>query len=189
MIAVSPPRDRAPWLGTALVLALAAPLVPGAAPRTPAVAPSAPWVVEGRRGGGARGGGDGRGRQVSTEHSRETLRSILRAGGQIVAGTESPITPHGASLHGEPGEYIAAGLTAIEALGTATTRAAAVLGLPADLGSIEPGTLADLIVVEGDPPDVRNARRMKRVIRNGEVFDIDALMNTPAAKTDAGAFQ
>lgn len=139
-----------------------------------------PWVVEGASGRGGRGGrGGGAGRQLSAQHSRETVRAVFREGGQVVAGTDSPISPYGASLHAELAEYIAAGLTPFEALSTATTRAAKVLGLERDLGSVEPGKLADLIVVEGDPlADVHAAKRVKQVIRNGDVFTMDQLMSS-----------
>jgi len=51
------------------------------------------------------------------------------------------------------------------------------MGVGADLGSIEPGKLADLSVIDGNPlENIRDLRRVTRVIKNGNVYDIDALL-------------
>jgi imidazolonepropionase-like amidohydrolase len=57
------------------------------------------------------------------------------------------------------------------------------LGAGADLGTIEAGKLADLVIIEGDPlVDVRNARNIRTVIKNGQVFEMKQLL----AGTDTG---
>lgn len=100
------------------------------------------------------------------------ILAIERAGGRIVAGTD---TPNPASLHAELMAYVAAGMTPYEALRTATVNPAAALGL--DAGSIEPGKLADLLVVDGNPlDDIAHARRVQRVIANGRVIGMDELL-------------
>ena len=59
---------------------------------------------------------------------------------------------------------------------------------PADLGSIEPGKLADLVVVDGDPlADIRNARKVKTVIKDGQVFDMKALLDGGRRETNSAA--
>src|SRR5262249_7423995 len=69
------------------------------------------------------------------------------------------------------------GLTPFEALQTATTIAAEALGAAGDLGSIEPGKLADLVFVEGNPlADIKNARKVRRVMKNGELYGMDVLL-------------
>ena len=69
------------------------------------------------------------------------------------------------------------GLTPFEVLQTATIRAAEALGEGANLGSVEAGKLADLVVVSDDPlVDVKNARKVKIVIKNGEVHRLEALL-------------
>jgi Tol biopolymer transport system component len=102
----------------------------------------------------------------------QTVMSVQRAGGRITAGTD---TPSAAYLHSELLAYVMAGMTPFEALKTATVNSAAALGL--DAGSIEPGKLADLVIVEGNPlENIAAARRVKRVIANGRVYDVDALV-------------
>ena len=74
-------------------------------------------------------------------------------------------------------------MTPYEALKAATVNPAQALGL--DAGTIEPGKLADLIVVDGDPlADVANAHKVNRVIANGRVYELNQLLNgTPAKST------
>jgi Tol biopolymer transport system component/imidazolonepropionase-like amidohydrolase len=98
---------------------------------------------------------------------------VMRAGGLIVAGTD---TPNAINLHGEIVAYTIAGMTNYEALKAATINPAQALGL--DAGTIEPGKLADLIMVDGDPlVNVANAHNVKRVIANGRLYDMNQLIN------------
>lgn len=111
----------------------------------------------------------------------EMVLAVTKAGGRIVAGTDSPIIPYGLSLHTELEHYVAGGLTPFQALQTATVIPAEALGMSADLGTIEPGKLADLAIVDGDPlADVRHARKVRRVIKDGEVFALEDLLKRPA---------
>jgi imidazolonepropionase-like amidohydrolase len=70
-----------------------------------------------------------------------------------------------------------AGLTPFEALQTATVNAAQALGVAGELGTIEPGKLADLTFLGGDPLiDIRNTRDVKRVMRGGRLFLVSDLL-------------
>jgi imidazolonepropionase-like amidohydrolase len=96
----------------------------------------------------------------------------MHAGGLIVAGTD---TPNALNLHGELMAYTMAGMTPYEALKTATVNPAQALAV--DTGTIEPGKLADLVIVEGDPlADIANAHKVKRVIANGRVYEMSQLL-------------
>ena len=76
------------------------------------------------------------------------VKALRDAGIPIVAGTDA--LP-GFTLHRELEDYVAAGLTAPEALRAATLVPARVMKLDKDLGTVAPGKLADLILVDGDP--------------------------------------
>ncbi|HMB78591.1 MAG TPA: amidohydrolase family protein, partial [Vicinamibacterales bacterium] len=105
------------------------------------------------------------------------VMDVMRAGGVIVAGTD---TPNAINLHGEIASYVAAGMTPYEALKAATVNPARALAL--DAGTIEAGKLADLIMVEGDPlANVANAHKVRRVIANGRVYEMEQLINRGTA--------
>ena len=106
------------------------------------------------------------------------LKAIAAAGGTIVAGTDAPIVPYGLSLHVELETFVHAGLTPFQALQTATVNAAQALGLGDELGTIEPGKIADLTFLGSDPLlDIRNTRDVKRVMRGGRVYTVQDLVS------------
>ena len=107
----------------------------------------------------------------------ETVRRVVRGGGRVIAGTDAPIVPYGLSLHAELELYVMGGLTPFEALQTATSVPAAAFGAGEDLGTIRTGTLADLVVVRGNPlENISDARRVEVVVKNGEVFTVEELL-------------
>ena len=103
---------------------------------------------------------------------------IHRARIEIMAGTDTPIgllTP-GKSLHRELLLLVEAGLTPMEALKTATLNPARYFGLEDELGTIETGMWADLIMLNSNPlEDIRNSKEIYTVIRQGNVLDQNRL--------------
>ncbi len=86
-------------------------------------------------------------------HQMQFVRKLHERGGLIIAGTD-PVLGNlipGYALHRELRNLVEAGLTPLEAIRAATLNAATVLRQEENLGSIEPGKLADLVVVDGDP--------------------------------------
>ena len=78
-------------------------------------------------------------------------------------------------MHDELELLVEAGLTPSEAIAAATSNAAAHLGLE-DVGTIEPGKVADMVLLSADPlADIRNTRRISEVIVGGGFVDRRAL--------------
>jgi hypothetical protein len=74
----------------------------------------------------------------------------------------------------------------IDALTAFTAGAAYVNFLEADTGTIEPGKLADLVLVDGDPlTAITDLRKTRRVIKDGVVYDVDALTRGPARRSSS----
>ncbi|MEP7117514.1 MAG: amidohydrolase family protein, partial [Acidobacteriota bacterium] len=111
------------------------------------------------------------------------VAALVAGGGRVIAGTDSPINPYGVALLSELEHYVRGGLSPAEAIRTATAVPAEAMGLGADLGTIEAGKLADLVVVDGNPlVTITDLRRTKRVIKDGVLFDIDTLLRGPVAR-------
>ena len=99
-----------------------------------------------------------------------TLRELHRQGLTIVAGTDQAIP--GYSLHRELEIYVQAGFTPMEALQAATSVPAKVLGLDGEVGTVQVGKRADMLLLDGDPlADIHNTRRIAKTIANGSVYD------------------
>ena len=91
------------------------------------------------------------------------------AGVLIAAGTDAGVTKHGNNAR-ELELYVEHGLTPEEAIVTATVNAAALIGMEDELGTIEPGKVADLIAVAGDPlKDISVLKNVPVVIQGGRV--------------------
>lgn len=123
--------------------------------------------------------GRGPGRTSLTE-GQKTVYALHKAGVRLIAGVDSPLTPYAAALHIELQDYVAAGLTPLEALRTATINIATLMGAEKDLGTLEVGKLADLVIVDGNPlVNIADTLRVRTVMRSGEVFTIEQLLQVP----------
>lgn len=114
-------------------------------------------------------------RRAGYEHVTEFLRKYSEAGGKILAASDTgccaQIVP-GLSLHYEMQMLTDMGITPMKALQGATLWAAEVLGQEKDLGSVEPGKLADFTIVDGNPlADISATRNVRMVIKDGQVVD------------------
>jgi imidazolonepropionase-like amidohydrolase len=113
-------------------------------------------------------------RKKFIEKELEVVRLLHKAGVPFLAGTDTPpgvyVFP-GFSLHEELQRFVAAGFTPLEALQTATVNPARFLGMEEQLGTIEKGKLADLVLLNANPlDDISNTEKIAAVIVNGHYY-------------------
>jgi imidazolonepropionase-like amidohydrolase/Tol biopolymer transport system component len=110
--------------------------------------------------------------EENVRRRRVATRRFHEAGVRLGAGTDVPFP---LALHFELEALVAAGLSPMEAIVAATGTGAEVLGSP-DVGVLEVGRLADLVILDADPlEDIRNTRLIGVVIQGGRVVDREAL--------------
>jgi imidazolonepropionase-like amidohydrolase len=104
------------------------------------------------------------------ERNLETARKAFKAGVKFAMGSDAIYTMYGENTR-ELGWFVKAGMTPEQALRTATTNAAELLGKPTELGAVAPGYFADLVAVEGDPLSNIDAaiKNVRWVMKSGEV--------------------
>ena len=97
---------------------------------------------------------------------------LYRAGVPLLVGTDAPepqVTP-GFSMHQELELLVESGLSPADALSAATLNNARILNQSDNLGGIESGKWADLVILNADPTaDIRNTRKIDTVIRGGRI--------------------
>ena len=104
-------------------------------------------------------------------HHRESFGAAVRSGMKIAAGTDAgtPFNPH-TYLAQELALMVEYGLRPMDAVVAATRNAAENLGLAPEVGTLEVGRLADVIVVDGDPTtDITAVGRVRFVMKDGTV--------------------
>ena len=107
--------------------------------------------------------------------TRISTKRLHEGGVAIAAGSDTPVLPW--ALHGELEELVAAGLSPLEAITAATRTAAEVLGASDEIGTIEEGKWADLVILNADPlENIRNTRDIWMVIKGGVEVDREALL-------------
>jgi len=103
----------------------------------------------------------------------EFLKEYSAAGGKVLVATDAGgATIPGLSMHYEMQMLTDVGIAPMKALQGATLWAAEVLGKDKDLGSIEPGKIADFTIIEGDPlADIGVTKNVRMVIKDGQIMD------------------
>jgi len=102
------------------------------------------------------------------------MAKLERAGGLVGVGSHGEM--QGIGYHWELWMLASGGMTPLEVLHCATINGSKIIGRPADLGSIEPGKLADLLIMDKNPlNDIHNTNTIHWVMKNGELFEGDTL--------------
>jgi imidazolonepropionase-like amidohydrolase len=111
------------------------------------------------------------------------LREARAHGVNVLVGTDKP-NPPGFYIHIEMESFVLAGFTPLEVLELSTRRAALALGVAQDLGTLEVGKLADIVLLDANPlEDIKNTQTIWRVIKGGWVFDPEKLRPSPRKVT------
>ena len=116
----------------------------------------------------------------------ENLKRVFGAGIPVAMGTDAgnPLTLHGPSVYAEMEAMQAAGLSPRDVIVASTRNGANAMGRLEDLGTVEAGKAADLLILDGDPTqDVRNFRHVRYVVRGGVMRTIEELRAPREQKT------
>ncbi|HUF72283.1 MAG TPA: amidohydrolase family protein [Gammaproteobacteria bacterium] len=104
---------------------------------------------------------------------------IMQDTGRIAIGSDAPAVAYGLGFHDELARLAGRGVPPAQVLRYATAGGAIALGLSLQLGTLEPGRLADLIVIDGDPlRNLGDLKRIEAVVTGGVWRDADALVAT-----------
>jgi imidazolonepropionase-like amidohydrolase len=128
-------------------------------------------------------------RKKFVQKELEIVQLLHKAGVPFLAGTDTPpgvyIFP-GFSLHEELQRFVDAGFTPLEALQTATLNPARFFGMESQLGTVEPGKLADLVLFSANPlENIANTQKIAGVVVNGRYFDRTQLKRMLAGAEEA----
>jgi imidazolonepropionase-like amidohydrolase len=133
----------------------------------------APWPLRAAY-GSIRNAGDSATADRALRTQLGVIKAMHDAGVRIVAGTDYGLP--GFSLLRELELYVEAGLSPGDAIRAATVVPAEVMGLSSDVGTIEAGKRADLVVLDADPlSDIHNLRTGRWVVVDGRIFEMSAL--------------
>jgi imidazolonepropionase-like amidohydrolase len=114
---------------------------------------------------------------IAASHS--TFQKALAKGVKIGLGTDAAVYPHGRNAE-EFHQMVDLGMKPVDALKAGTSADADLLGLSDKLGSLEPGKLADVVAVPGDPiQNIRQTEHVFFVMKEGTIFRNDRVSATP----------
>jgi hypothetical protein len=125
-------------------------------------------------------------RRLELRERQRLLGRVAAGGGTLVPASGAPALPYGLGLHAALRLLENAGLDRAEVIRSATTRAAAALGLAGELGRVAPGQRADLLIVDGDPlADLDDLLAIETVIVGGRATPVSRLAPRAAEKFTA----
>ena len=122
-----------------------------------------------------------------TMREEATVKGVLERKGLFIGGTDSPLDLPSTSLHLNLRSQVKYGLAPWQALETVTSTAAKAAKVEKDLGTLEAGKLADLILVEGDPlANIDDVTKVQCVMKNGRLMSVAEIMQ-PFVASSIGA--
>lgn len=123
--------------------------------------------------------------KIMTPVAQENIRQIDAAGGIVALGTDQSIGP---AVHRELELLVGGGIPPMSAIRIATLNSARFLGKDRDMGSVEEGKIADLVLLNADPlKDINNTKQISLVIKAGQVIDRSKLDLPVNRKASAAA--
>src|SRR5690606_34638750 len=110
---------------------------------------------------------------IFPEHA-EFVKKMMEGGARVAVGSHGQF--QGLGYHWELWSIASGGLSAHDALRAATVYGAEAIGFGVDIGTIEPGKLADILVLDADPlQDLRNSNSLRYVMKNGRLYEAATL--------------
>jgi len=123
---------------------------------------------------------DGIGSRERLDSLQRMVARLVQEGGRVAAGSDAPAVPYGLGLHAELALLREAGIPNDQVLRLVTAEAALALGVERDLGTIEPGKLADFVVLSGNPlARIQDSLRIEAVVKDGLWTDREEFLVLP----------
>lgn len=134
-----------------------------------------------------RRGGWARDDEFSVDQIASAAADLQRAGGLVGVGGHGEL--QGLGYHWEMWALAMGGMTPPEILRAATIDGAKIIGIGEDLGSIAPGKLADMVILDANPlANIRNTNTVSQVMKNGALYDGDTLTQTWPVRKEMAPF-